>query len=436
MAARSGIGLRQTQRLALSPQIAQGLAILQMPALELAAAIAAEAEENPVLQVDESHRPWTGSSALPGDPDNLVAHTGRAERLRGQIAEMSLPAAQQALACYLTECLDEDGYLDEPVAEIAERLDLPEIEIAAGLAALQRCEPAGIGARNLAECLFLQLCDRGEDAETARLVTESLEDLALGRWRVLAGRTALPKEELKRLADVIRTLSPRPWTEDAPETAALIPDVAVRPDGRGGFLIEPLAGALPGLKLAPDPAGKAGPTDKAARRWIAERRDRAARLIRAVDYRRNTLLAVTRALVARQQQFFSGGGTTMAPMTRADLAADLELHPSTIGRALAGKALEAPGGVYPFSIFFTRGLAAGPGEGHLSAFTVQQEIRRLIEAEPPGAPLSDDAICITLREAGVDIARRTVAKYRGCMKIPSSFERRRKYPPQRTRPGR
>ncbi|PKP84748.1 MAG: hypothetical protein CVT80_06455 [Alphaproteobacteria bacterium HGW-Alphaproteobacteria-2] len=179
-------------------------------------------------------------------------------------------------------------------------------------------------------------------------------------------------------------------------------------------------GRVPGPALA---AALAARYVHTARRYLAERRARARQLVGAMAYRRRTLLRVARAMVARQQAFFTEGPGHLRPLTRAALAAELGLHVSTVGRALADKAVASPQGTHPASLFFPAGVGSSEG-GEISAPSVQRRIRQMIAAEPAGAPLSDAAIAAELQRMGVDIARRTVAKYRECMSIPPSFRRR------------
>lgn len=419
MAARVGIGLQQRQRQTLSADLRDALSILQMPAAQLAELLAAEAEANPLLDVVTPRLAAVGAE-LP----EIAAVESRGERLRRQLALMRLPPDLGAVAAYLTECLTDDGYLAEEPAAIAARLELPEAQVLEALAALQGCEPAGIAARSLAECLLLQLLDRGADPDLARALTDDLPLAARGAWRAIARRTGLVEADLAALGRQLGELSPRPGVLDTPDPGMMLPEIVVRPDGHGGFETSLHRDLSPSVARDPAAPGARGLRDADVRRYLVERRQRAHRLIHAVAYRQRTLLQVAQALVAAQRGFFAHGPEHMVPLTRGRLAEELGLHVSTVARAVAGKALVSPWGTQPLASFFTSGLAADDG-ALVSAFALQCRIRRMIADEPAHAPLSDAEIAARLHLAGVDIARRTVAKYRGCMTIPPSYRRLR-----------
>lgn len=407
------------QRLAITPGMHYALRVLRMPTSDLVAEIASEAEENPFLNFAA---PAGGSgSSYDLALETVAARPSLGETLRGQIGAMVLSPQQRALAEYLTGELREDGFLDTPVEEIAAFTKLPQAQVEEALAVLQRCEPTGVGARDLAECLALQLGDHGVPRALADRVVARMALFAEGRWSRLTTELELPRAELDRIALVLRELKPRPVVEAPAPTAILLPDLIVEPQRGGAVSVRLGRAALPRLslerKLLAQVAGTGDP-------FVAERRERAQRLIGAVRARGRTLLRIGERLVQDQARFFTEGPEHLVPRRRQDMAADLGLHPATIGRAVAGKALLWSGTLYPLSSFFSTALPVREGAA-VSAHSVQVSIRRLIDAEPPGAPLSDAAICACLQEDGVDISRRTVAKYRQCMRIPSSSERRR-----------
>jgi RNA polymerase sigma-54 factor len=390
------------------------LHILRLPALALQDEIAREGAENPFL-ILRTKGPLSG--AMPSDlRDDAVA--GLHAAIGRQIGRQRLDPATEAAAMLLAAELREDGYLDVTVEELSQELSLPLPLLEQALSALQRCEPAGIGARSLSECLALQLIDRGVPERIARDLTSRLDDVARGRWSLLSRLLGLPAAEVERLADVIRSLSPRPVTESPPVTLTRVAELIVR-QGTQGALVVSLVGAA---------APKAAVMNVDRRSLQSEEMralfDRARACVEALGHRSSMLLAIGRLIVARQSAYFSGGQTSLVPLTRAEAAAELSVHPSTLGRAIWGKALSFNGRVLPLDLFFAR---RGPGsDPALSAFDVQRQIRAIVAAENPAAPLADEAICAQLRAEGVDIARRTVAKYRKCLRIVSSFERRRR----------
>jgi RNA polymerase sigma-54 factor len=408
------------QRLTMTPAMHFALRILRMSTPDLVAEIAREAGENPFLSFAR-HGAGPRSSfdvAL----ETVAARPSLGESLRSQIGAMVLPPALRALAEYLTGELREDGYLDSSVEEIAGFANVPPAQVEEALAVLQRCEPTGVGARDLAECLALQLGDHGIARPLADEVVARLPLFAARRWAALSADLGLPRDQLTGIASALRELKPEPVLAPAAPVPVLVPDLIVERQRSGAFAVRLGREALPALSLD---RGLLARVEGSADPFVAERRERARRLIRAVRARGRTLLRIGERLVHDQPRFFAEGPETLAPCRRQDLAADLGLHPATVGRAVAGKALLAGGVLYPLSMFFSTALPGREG-GEISAHSVRIAIRRLIDAEPPGAPMTDDRICERLREDGVDISRRTVAKYRQCMRIPSSSERRRR----------
>lgn len=419
MSRAPGMSLHLRQRAQMLPAVAETLSLLRMALPDLTDFLAREAEENPLVAYRPPRLPAIGLGGIA--QESLAEADTRLAGLEHQLAAMRLAPPVRAMAGYLAGDLTEDGYLADPPAEIAARLDLPLALVEEGLAALQACEPTGIGARDLAECLYLQLRERGVGAATARAVTGDLAAAARGDWAGIARRAGLAAAGVVAAGALLPALSPRPAAAATAPPPVLLPEVVVARGPDGALRVTLAAAMAPELRVAALPADT-GPTGE-ARAWLAGRRARALWLADALAYRQRTLLQVARALVARQSAFFLHGPDHMRPLTRSDLAEELGLHLSTVGRALAGKAVESPQGTHPLSVFFSPALPVAGG-GDMSGFVIRRHIRRLIAAESPQAPLSDAAICTALRGMGVDIARRTVAKYRECMSIPPSFRRR------------
>ena len=413
MSVKPALGLKVQTRLALTPEMRQSLAILRMPAAELQELALREAEENPFLRLKGAPVTFAGADALAG----VVARPGVVEGLIHQLRQSALPPAVREVAEYLAGALREDGYLDGTLEDFAAELGLPEPLLAEGLAALHACEPAGIGARSLTECILLQLVDRGVPQPLATAVLPHLADLAAGRAAGVARRLGIAREEAQRIATLLRGIDPRPLKPEADPLRVLRPDLVVEKAAEG--LRVSLARGLPVLEVDRSLAGSG---------FAADHRARAEALVAALRQRGLTLLAIGRALAVRQEAFFHGGVEALRPLTRAALAAELGLHPATLGRAVAGKGLETGGRIYPLAFFFSAaGGRVEEGEPP-AARAVGRRIARMILAESSEAPLSDAGIAARLAEEGVDIARRTVAKYREGMRIPSSRRRRRTGP--------
>ncbi|ABV95317.1 RNA polymerase sigma-54 factor [Dinoroseobacter shibae DFL 12 = DSM 16493] len=420
---REGLTLRQQQRLTLTPEMRTTLSVLRMSAAALEELLVRQAEENPILSLRRPGPPPAAqATAYEVALDTTVAEVSLGDHLRAQLGLMSLapPVHQAALA--LSWSLTETGYLDSTPAEIAQECALDEATVLLGLAALQGCEPVGVGARSLAECLRLQLVDKGIAPAVAARATEVLDLLVGSDVARAARRTGIPAEDLGAVIRLLPELSPYPGQRFSPTPQVSAPDVAVHfPDGAGPE-IRVLRGRQSDLALDPElmAAARREAADTALARYGAE----AEALHRALGYRANALERIVAFLVDYQSGFFREGGAAMRPLTREVLAARLGLHAATVGRAVADKTLAHAGGVIPLSAFFSARL--GPETGAAtSAYGVQSRIAALVAAESEDAVLTDGEIAQRLKKEGVDIARRTVAKYRGCLNIPSSYDRKR-----------
>lgn len=415
MAQRQRLELRQTQRLALTPALRESLQMLQLPADRIEAALAAEAAENPFLRLQPPRR-VPAVSAHDVALETTAAGESLHARIAAQIRLMDLPAPVRAAALALAGELGGDGYLAGDTASLAAGLGLTEADAAAGLVALQACEPAGVGARDLAECLALQLVDQGTPEATARAIVARLDGFARRDWPGLTRALGLPRAEIERLARRLQGLRPRPVEDEEPAAAPLVPDLVVErgPDG-------------PRLRLAREYMPRIG-FDRAlmARSggaFAESCRLRAHALMRAVRFRGTTLLRVGAHVLAHQRAHLLDGADGPRPLSRAETAAALDLHPSTVGRAVAGKALEIDGVLHPLGGLFSNALPLRGG-GQVSAAALRRRIAAMIAEEPPARPLSDAAIRERLAASGVDIARRTVAKYRRELRLAPSSRRR------------
>ncbi|MDE3080055.1 MAG: RNA polymerase factor sigma-54 [Paracoccaceae bacterium] len=418
MSLRPSLSPALRQKHALTPGLQYGLRILQMTAPDLIAEVLREADDNPFLHVDSGFHRAGERFAF----DTLEARPSLGESLRRQIGTMQLSPEVRALAEYLTGELRDDGYLDATVEEVARDTDSPRSRVEEALEALQRCEPTGVGARDLAECLALQLGDHGYSRETARRIVGLLPLFAERSWRNLSRLLGMSPDELQQIAATLKRLTPHPVTLDSQPAPPLTADLIVTRNDSGALAVALNPAALPRIDLD---AALVRSVGKSGEPQLAERRDRARGLVAALEARGRTLLRIGQRLTEDQAGFFAHGPLALRPKTRQDLASDLALHPATVSRALAGKALLFEGRLHPLGMFFSSALPGPDGEA-VSARAVQASIRRMIDEEPPEAPLSDARICQRLRESGVDISRRTVAKYRGWMRIPTSSKRRRR----------
>ena len=434
MAVSPRLELRQNQSLALTPQLQQALRLLRMTNLELAEYVAEEAEKNPLLEVVAPARPQSAGPAVArsgGDGDwsaleNIASAPSLYDHLHAQIGSMRLDATVSAAALFLADELDEDGYLRVPLDEVAERSGLPLAALGEGLAKLQGCDPAGVGARNLRECMTLQLRERDRLDPVIQTLIENLGMAARGRMQELARLCGVDGEELAEMLDELRALDPRPGERfGAAPIQVAVPDVHVGRGRDSTLTVELNTETLPRVLVNNAYVADLAGTDAAARTFISECSANANWLVRSLEQRARTMLRVSTEIVRRQERFFDGGPAEMRPLTRREVAEKLDLHESTVSRVAAGKILSCEHGTFEFRRFFSASIhGLGQGEA-FSAFAVQDRIRRLILDERAPATLSDDRIVRILNGEGIDIARRTVAKYRETMGIPSSVLRRR-----------
>ncbi len=423
MTGKPTLGLKQSQRLQLTPSVRFALDLLRLPLAEFHEAIQKELADNPYLELAGASplRPPGRRPAMDYAEVSIAAPPAPAEAIRSQIAIMELDPDIHEIAEFLIGNLDDHGYLDTSVAEVVQLLDVETGRVQQALDALQSCDPPGVGARDLQECLLLQLLDADVPPADAQLLVGQLEPISRGDWAGVAKATGTPEARIRDLAAMLRNLSPYPIEIGQNDALFLIPDVLVEqtPDGR--FETSLFAHAAPDIRFDRELSAQARTGGRAQ---LEEKKGRARALVGAVRFRNDTLLTVVREIVRHQDKALRSDLTMMRPLTRSDLAATLDIHPSTVGRVIHGKALEFNGEVIPLERFLSTALNSRGGP--VSAFAVQQRIRRMIDAEKSDAILSDEAISLALRADGVDIARRTVAKYRGCLNIPSSSRRRQK----------
>lgn len=344
---------------------------------------------------------------------------------------------------FLIEALDDAGYLRVTVAEVAAQLRLSEDVVDDARAILQTMDPPGIGARDLAECLRLQLHARGQMEVVMEVCLAHLDKVGARDWAGLARLAGTDPEEIRLAVAEIVQCNPKPasaWTAEfgGPlRVESVVPDVLVA-EATGDDPGE--AGALSGWRVALNGAafpklmalhprdmvgqGGAGRAQQAAQKYIAERHARAKWLIGALEQRASTTLAVAKAALSRQRPFLEAGAEFLQPLTLREVAGAVGVHESTVSRVVSGKFMQTPWGVLPMKMLFASGVASSGGHVGVAAHSVQAMIKRFVAAENPQRPLSDEQLVLALKAEGVDVARRTVAKYRGVLNIPGTAERR------------
>ncbi|MCV0394981.1 MAG: RNA polymerase factor sigma-54 [Rhizobiaceae bacterium] len=492
MALGARLQLRQSQSLVMTPQLMQSIRLLQFTHAELERFIDEEIERNPLLErapddgraahgaeepdwpdatgagsqgsagareiadrLDSSLenlfpddtgrsdalRPdllsqWrsAGGSGIGGsadgfDLDEFAAQaTTLREHLGAQIAMTFSDAVEHAIASHLADAVDEAGYCRAEIAEVAGRLGVSATQVERVLAACQQMEPAGVFARDLAECLALQLRVRDRyDPAMAALVAH-LDLLARRDFQALKRLCGVDEEDLLDMLAEIRLLDPKPGTLfSAGSAQTVVPDVIVTPSPDGSWAVEVNPATLPRVLVDQAYFARVSKTtrDPAEKEFMAECLQNANWLTRSLDQRARTIVKVASEIVRQQDGFLVEGVRKLRPLNLKTVAQAIGMHESTVSRVTANKFMLTPRGVFELRFFFTASIAAsGGGEAH-SAEAVRDRIRAMIDAEAPDAVLSDDAIVDMLAKDRIDIARRTVAKYREALNIPSSVRRRR-----------
>lgn len=467
-----GLSQEQTQKLVMTQGLKQAIAMLHMSAADLWSYVAQSVESNPVLEWAVSFNEtasavdWaTGgddfdaidarSAAVKSHEDVRHMPRGRknhglgksadaAERavatndglraeLRSQLGLERLEPSVRTAVAYLIECVDDRGYLACSLEEAAADLKVSPGEARVALTVLQSFEPVGVGARDLGECLALQLRESASSsaAKLAQLiVSEHLESLAAGREDEIARVLSCSRREVAAAIALIRTLDPRPgWRFGSPTIEYAIPDVEIITVGQS-ILVIPNDEVYPHVRIASPYAAGLRSLPRDARDYVAPYFSAASEFVRALETRQRTVVRVAEAIARRQREFFAIGAEALKPLTLRGIADELELHESTVSRAVAGKYALTARGVFELRYFFSAGLHTADGEG-MAAEGVRALIRRLIEDENRQHPLSDQELADRLASGGVRVSRRTVAKYREEMRIAASAVRKRLSSPSR-----
>jgi len=374
----------------------------------------------------------TGSGGRDGGEYNLEAfvsaETTLTDWLREQMTLAIADPARRMIAQYLIDLVDESGYLSGDIAAAAEKLGTGAAEVEAVLAILQTFDPPGICARDLAECLAIQLkeLDRYDPAMQA-LITR-LDLLARRDFAGLKKICGVGDEDLADMIAEVRRLNPKPGLAfGSALVQPIVPDVFVRPAPNGGWLVELNSDTLPKILVNQSYFAEVSATARrdTEKSYLSECLQSATWLIRALDQRARTILKVSNEIVRQQDAFFARGVEHLRPLNLKTVAEAISMHESTVSRVTANKYMATSRGIFELKYFFTSAIAASHGGEAHSAEAVRHRIKQLIDGESSADILSDDTLVEKLREAGIDIARRTVAKYREAMRIPSSVQRRR-----------
>lgn len=446
VALQMDFGLVQEQRLKLvmTPELRQAIQILQFSATDLHQYIQEQMTENPMLELLEPNRGLSFSlqrkskhkspsfSSAADDWMNHIAGPAPSliEVLEEQLLDYSMPERMRKICKDLIYSLDERGYLDIDFPEYCKRLQIGVQMLNRCLEIIQSMEPAGVGARSLAECIVLQLRRLDPpDSLAIEMTLHHLQDIAEGKWKKISQSLQVDIEEAKGSLEVIRKCNPHPGSQYSVEHPHYIfPDVMVE-SSNGEFVVSINEDTYPELSVSSYYQDLLRYKERLKEDEILYTKNMmqsALWLIKGIKQRKDTIIKVSEVIVSKQEEFFRSGVDYIKPLNLKQVAEKLQLHESTISRATQNKYMETPHGLFPFRFFFPSGLPTYFGED-LSTRSVKSKIQRIIQDEDQKRPLSDQKISNLLRQEGIRISRRTVAKYREEMGIAASIIRKRNY---------
>jgi RNA polymerase sigma-54 factor len=358
----------------------------------------------------------------------VSAETTLADWLREQLTLAVADPARRMIGQYLIDLVDESGYLSGDLDTAAEKLGTNKAEIEAVLGILQKFDPPGVFARDLAECLAIQLREQDRFDPAMQALVSRLDLLARREFTTLKKICGVGDEDFADMIAEIRRLNPKPGLAfGSALVQPIVPDVFVRPAPDGAWIVELNSDTLPKVLVNQSYYAEVSATARrdTEKSYLTECLQSATWLVRALDQRARTILKVSNEIVRQQDAFFAHGVEHLRPLNLKTVAEAIGMHESTVSRVTANKYMATSRGIFELKYFFTSAIAASHGGEAHSAEAVRHRIKQLIDAESAADVLSDDTIVEKLRDAGIDIARRTVAKYREAMRIPSSVQRRR-----------
>lgn len=449
------LNLKTSQRLTLTPQMQQSIRILNMNSLEVKEYLAKEMLENPMLSFDKNHETAENSEtreidwqsyfkemdSTPAAPTAYDAdaevwhpepHRRTAETLEEHLLLQLHTHAQidDRLGEYIIGCIDGDGYINIDLAAAADALDVTQAEMQKTLAAVQTFDPSGVGARDIGECLSLQLRALDEWNETRQmLIDDYLLPIANNQFAKVAAATKIPAADIAAFKMLLTELNPRPgaaFDSDAP-TEYILPDGSIsNVDGKLVVHINEIG--APRLTLnAVYRRMLANPDSEKTKAYLEACLNRARFVISCIDMRRETIRKILTAIAEAQADYFFSRTHYLRPMTQSEIAAVAGVHESTVSRAIRGKYVRTPRGTFAIKDFFTRGYENGAGDAaEISVDGIKDTLEKWIAAEDPAHPLSDQALSDKFEAKGVTIARRTIAKYRKELGLPNASKRKKR----------
>lgn len=447
--------IEQTQKLSMTPELIQAIQILQYNNQELNEYIDKELLENPILESEyhkesdteididslrdqliqadenvEAYKQWESHSTSDEySYENFVAFNYTlTEFLIEQLHFSSLKGQDAEIGRYIIENIDDNGYLSMSLEEICSVLDVDLDSCERVLDLIHTFEPSGVGARDLNECLIIQLASLGElTDEIEFIISNRLKDLADNKYALISKEVGISLTEVQEIADLIKTLEPKPGRGFDSDNSIkyILPDIYVE-ETNGEYIVSANDGSTPSLHISSyyNSLTEEAKSDKELYNYLNNRFNSAMWLMKSIEQRKKTIYNVASAIVQFQNDFFAKGERFLKPLTLKQIAETVGVHESTVSRAINGKYMQCPRGVFELKYFFTGGILNEDGSG-VSSNSIKSMIKEFVDAEDDKKPLSDSKISEMLHEKGIDISRRTVAKYRDDIGILPSSKRRR-----------
>lgn len=457
------LNLSQTQKLIMTPELRQAIQILQFNNVELTDYINKQLEVNPFLEAVEKSDASSNDEQVTESKDNdeldwrelaeryddfsyktyerntddenkqsFESYTSKKLSLKDHLmVQLGLSVKtnkEKRIGEFIIESLDNKGYLGCSVQDISLLLNEDVIEVERVLRLIQTFDPVGIASRNIGECLMIQLKDKGIQDKNAYIIAEKyLEEIATNKIQKIAKELHISVNRVQNICDIIKLLEPKPsrgFIIDSDNIRYIVPDVTIEKIN-DEYIIIVNDSYLPTLTISNYYKNVANTlNDKEANKFLTDKLNSSMWLIRSIEQRRMTLYKVVESILKFQRSFFDEGKSALKPLVLKDVAEDIGVHESTVSRATNGKYVQTPRGLYELKYFFASSLGEADGES-VSSTSVKSKIKQLIDEENTQKPLSDQKLTEILNEDGISISRRTVAKYRDEMRIPSSSMRRR-----------
>ncbi|HUM55634.1 MAG TPA: RNA polymerase factor sigma-54 [Bacillota bacterium] len=454
--------IEQSQKLVMTPELIQAIQILQFNTQELDSYVQDQLLSNPVLETSQAEEGSTENERKSFDEQTDLLREYIRERSYDETgykqpqyanddkdysyeqyisADITLPEhlmfqlqfASGNKTCrkigrYIIESLDENGYMTLEDDEIAAAVETSIKNVKKVINLIQTFEPMGVGARDLGQCLLIQLKSKGLYNEKYKsIIIEHIEDLAGNRLGQIAKDLGISVKEVQEMSDVIKSLEPKPGRQFAgqTETRYIVPDVFVE-KSEDGYSVAINDTSIPKLMVSSyyEKVLRESGNDQKLNEYLSERFNSAVWLIKSIEQRKQTIINVVRSIVKFQKEFFDNGDKYLKTLTLKQVADDVGIHESTVSRSINGKYMQSPRGVFELKYFFSGGVSGDRGEG-ISSNSIKTHIKEIIEKEDIKAPYSDQTLVLLLKERGIDISRRTIAKYRDEMGISSSSKRKR-----------